>query len=156
MKRLAVAVPLSLLAIGALLYASFRRLLPTLVILAVVPFVLVGAATGLRLLGEPFSVSSAVGCIAVLGQVVLGGVVVCSRIDERTSTREGLFVAFRPVVATTSLALLGLVPAAMSHAMGSETQRPFAIAIIAGLVAAAPVVLLLVPLAYGRRIKEAS
>jgi cobalt-zinc-cadmium resistance protein CzcA len=148
MRRLAIALPLALCAIAAILYASFRRLRPMLLILAVLPFAIAGAVSGLRLMGENFSVSSAVGCIAVIGQIVLSGVIVCSRIDERGT--EGLGVAFRPVLATTSLALLGLVPAALSHAMGSETQRPFAIAIIAGLVAATPAVLFLLPLAYAR------
>ncbi len=154
LKRLAIALPLALLAIAAVLYANFRRLRPMLMILGVLPFAIVGAVTGLRAMGENFSVSSAVGCIAVIGQIVLAGVIVCGRIDERAAegskspAEEGLAVAFRPVLATTSLALLGLVPAALSHAMGSETQRPFAIAIIAGLIAATPVVLLLLPLAY--------
>lgn len=162
MRRLAIALPLALAAIAAILYANFRKLRPTWMILGVLPFAIAGAITGLRLMGENFSVSSAVGCIAVIGQIVLAGVIVCSRIDEqrmegaREPTVAGLAVAFRPVLATISLALLGLIPAALSHAMGSETQRPFAIAIIAGLVAATPVVLLLLPLAYGGSGKPAS
>jgi cobalt-zinc-cadmium resistance protein CzcA len=157
MGRLAIALPLALFAIFGILYANFRRLKPTLMILAVLPFATAGAVTGLQLMGERFSVSSAIGNIAVIGQIVLAGVVVCSRIDEAVRegvpdpTRAGLKTALRPVLATTSLALLGLVPAALSHAMGSETQRPFAIAIIAGLIAATPVVLILLPLAYGPR-----
>lgn len=159
MRRLAFTLPLAVLAIAGILYATFRRLRPTLTILAVVPFALVAAVVGLRLAGENFSVSSAVGCVALIGQVVLAGVVVCSRIDERvenasidrgSSVREGLAVAFRPVLATTTLALLGLAPAALSHAMGSETQRPFAIAVIAGLIVAIPTVLFLLPIAYTR------
>ncbi len=162
MKRLAVAVPLALCAIAALLYMNFRRVKPALMILGMIPFAIAGAVAGLRLMGENFSVSSAVGCVAVIGQVVLAGVIVCSRIDERRRLGslhpavEGLAIAFRPVLATSCLALLGLIPAAMSHAMGSETQRPFAIAIIAGLISATPIVILILPLAYGHGSHEES
>ncbi|TKC98317.1 efflux RND transporter permease subunit [Polyangium fumosum] len=158
MRRLGIALPLAVLAILAILYANFRRFRPTLMILAFLPLALVGAVAGLRLMGENFSVSSAVGCIALLGQLVLAGVLICSRIDEIAETNphgamlEGAETAFRPVVLTTSLALLGLLPAALSHAMGSETQRPFAIAIIAGLLAGIPAILFVLPVAYaGRR-----
>lgn len=154
MQRLAVALPLALAAITAILYAIFRRLKPTLIILGTLPFAVIGGVAGLRAMGENFSVSSAVGCIALLGQVVLAGVLLCTRIDEAREAgsadamREGSAVALRPVLLTTSLALLGLLPAAMSHAMGSETQRPFAIAIIAGLLAGIPTLLFLLPIAY--------
>ena len=161
MRRLGVALPLAVLAILAILYANFRRFRPTLMILAFLPLALVGAVAGLRLMGENFSVSSAVGCIALLGQLVLAGVLICSRIDEIAETNphgamlEGAEIAFRPVVLTTSLALLGLLPAALSHAMGSETQRPFAIAIIAGLLAGIPAILFVLPVAYAARRREA-
>ncbi|HVK66211.1 MAG TPA: efflux RND transporter permease subunit, partial [Polyangium sp.] len=161
MRRLGIALPLAVLAILAILFANFRRFRPTLMILAFLPLALVGAVAGLRLMGENFSVSSAVGCIALLGQLVLAGVLICSRIDEIAETNphgamlEGAEIAFRPVVLTTSLALLGLLPAALSHAMGSETQRPFAIAIIAGLLAGIPAILFVLPVAYAARRREA-
>ncbi|MDP3216030.1 MAG: CusA/CzcA family heavy metal efflux RND transporter [Deltaproteobacteria bacterium] len=154
MRRLSLSLPFALLAIVGILYVNFRRWRPTLSIVAFLPFAVLGGVAGLRLMGENFSVSSAVGCIALLGQVVLGGVLVCTRIDEARDRGDadaavsGALEAFRPVLLTTSLALLGLVPAALSHAMGSETQRPFAIAIIAGLLAGIPAVLLLLPAAY--------
>jgi len=154
MRRLGVVLPFALGAIFAILSAYFGSTRPAVTILGVVPFALAGAVAGLRLMGESFSVSSAVGCIAAIGQVVLAGVIVCSGIDERRragsedAAREALAVAFRPVLATTSLAVLGLLPAALSHAMGSETQRPFAIAIITGLIAAAPATLFLLPLVH--------
>ncbi|MBL8602357.1 MAG: efflux RND transporter permease subunit [Myxococcales bacterium] len=157
LRRLGVAFPIALAVIVALLYAHFRRWAPTLKIVAMLPFALVGAVVGLRLAGQNFSVSSAVGCIALLGQVVLAGVLLCARIDEAAAQGEpdpvekGAAVAFKPVLLTTSLALLGLVPAATAQAMGSETQRPFAIAILSGLVAATPAVLLLLPTLSGPR-----
>jgi cobalt-zinc-cadmium resistance protein CzcA len=162
MRRLGISLPLALLAIVAILYANFRRWRPTLLIVSLLPFAVFGGVAGLRAMGENFSVSSAVGCIALLGQVVLAGVLVCTRIDEAVAVndpdpvRTGTQTAFKPVLLTTSLALLGLVPAATSHAMGSETQRPFAIAIIAGLVAGIPAMLLLLPVAYAPRRPEAA
>ena len=78
----------------------------------------------------------------------------CSRIDEARQNGDddpllsGARIAFRPVLLTTALALFGLIPAATSHAMGSETQRPFAIAIVAGLLLATPIILLLLPVLY--------
>jgi len=156
MLRLSLAVPVALGAILGLLYFDFRRWTPTLAIFLLLPVAVIGAVSGLRLMGENFSVSSAVGCIALLGQVVLSGVIVCTRYnqarksieDRRIALLEGAGVAFRPVFLTTMLAMLGLLPAAMSHAMGSETQRPFAIAIVAGLLVSLPAVLFLLPVIY--------
>ena len=154
MRRLSFALPIALVAIFGILYLNFRRLSPVLVIMATLPFGVIGSVAGLRLMGENFSVSSAVGCIALLGQLVLAGIVLCTRIDEHHAAGApdtlagGVGIAFRPVMLTSSIALFGLVPAALSHAMGSETQRPFAIAIIAGLVAGVPAVLFLLPGAY--------
>ena len=161
MRRLAVSLPLALAAIVAILWANFRRWRPTLLIVALLPFGVLGGVAGLRAMGENFSVSSAVGCIALLGQVVLAGVLVCTRVDEALAAGDadplstGTQAALKPVLLTTALALLGLVPAALSHAMGSETQRPFAIAIIAGLVAGIPAMLFLLPVAYLRRVEGA-
>ena len=154
MRRLGVALPLALLAIVGVLYINFKRWYPTLLIMGFVPLAMAGSVAGLRFLGENFSVSSAVGCIALLGQVVLAGVTVCARIDHarHAGAADGLIDgardAFRPVLLTTVLALFGLLPAAMSHAMGSETQRPFAIAVVAGLFLVTPALLVLLPLLY--------
>lgn len=156
MGRLAVVVPLALALILAILYMNFRRWRPTLLIAAMLPLAVVGALAGLRLAGENLSVSGAVGCIALLGQVALGGVLLFGRIDAAVDRRaddpatEGAREALRPVLLTTALAALGLVPAALSHAMGSETQRPFAVAIIAGLAAALPAALVLLPIFYAK------
>lgn len=154
MKRLGVTVPLALLLVALILRALFGRWKPALAILSLLPVAVLGAVAGLRLAGENLSVSAAVGCVALLGQVALGGVLVCERVDEaaehgdETPSLTGAVEALRPVLLTSTLAALGLVPAALSHAMGSETQRPFAIAIIAGVVSALPAVLLLLPLVY--------
>lgn len=156
MRRLGVTLPFALAAITAILFLIFRRVRPVAMVLAFLPLSVTGAVAGLRMVGENFSVSGAVGCIALIGAVVLAGVVICSRIDEAEQEADpnpmatGARVAFRPVLLTITLALLGLVPAATSQAMGSETQRPFAIAIVGGLLISAPAILFLLPLAYGR------
>lgn len=160
MKRLGLIVPLVLLAMMGVLYWNFGRLRPALVIMAFLPLSAIFALASLHLMGEHFSVSAAVGCITLLGQITLVGVLLCTRIDhaqtsgEADPTLEGARVALRPVLLTVSLAAIGLVPAALSHGMGSESQRPFAIAIIGGLVATVPLVLLLLPLFYRPALAE--
>ena len=154
MRRLAVVVPLTLLAMVGILFANFRRWRPTLLIMALLPLALVVAVAFLQLAGQNFSVAAAIGCVTLLGQVTLGGVLVCSRIDERAAegaadpVGEGASIALRPVLLTMALAALGLVPAALSTGMGAESQRPFAITIVGGLLGAIPLVLLVLPLLY--------
>ena len=156
LTRLSIVLPLALLVIVAVLYANFGRWAPTLTILAFLPVCVVGAVAGLRFLGENFSVSSAVGCIALIGQIVLSGVIYCTQINRARDTGsenrllQGASEAFRPVLLTTALAALGLIPAALSHSMGSETQRPFAISIVAGLLIGIPAILFVLPVIYAR------
>ncbi|MFO7567214.1 MAG: CusA/CzcA family heavy metal efflux RND transporter [Enhygromyxa sp.] len=161
LERLSITFPVAIVAIAGLLIANFGRVRPALCVLAFLPTAVAGAIAGLHASGENFSVSGAVGCIALLGQLVLAGVVICAAIDRRRAEGagpeqallEGARLAFRPVLLTCSLALLGLVPAALAHGMGSETQRPFAIAIVTGLLTVTPTLMLLLPLLYagGRR-----
>lgn len=156
MRKLAITLPIALAIILGVLFANFGRWAPTLVIFLFLPVAVAGAVSGLRLLGENFSVSSAVGCIALLGQVVLSGVIYCTQYmraraeipDRREALVAGARESFRPVFLTTMLAMLGLVPAAISHAMGSETQRPFAIAIVGGLLTSLPAVTLVLPVLF--------
>ena len=154
MRRLTISLPIALAVIVAMLYANFRSWKPTATIFAFLPAAVVGAIAGLNGLGENFSVSSAVGCIALLGQIVLSGVIICSSINDATDEHAdrallvGAGIAFRPVLLTSALAALGLIPAALSHSMGSETQRPFAISIVSGLMVGTPAVLFVMPLVY--------
>lgn len=156
MHRLAITLPIALAVILGVLFANFGRWAPTLAIFIFLPVAVAGAVGGLRLVGENFSVSSAVGCIALLGQVVLSGVIYCTQYvrakqeisDRHEALLAGASEAFRPVFLTTMLAMLGLVPAAISQAMGSETQRPFAIAIVAGLVISLPAISLVLPVLF--------
>src|SRR5258708_37267251 len=105
----------------------------------------------------PLSVSAAVGFITLLGQVCLASLLVVSAVDQRRRSGEDLLPAlvagaasrFRMVLMTALLAILGLMPAALSSGVGSETQRPFAVVIITGLVTAIAVTLFVLPFVYG-------
>jgi cobalt-zinc-cadmium resistance protein CzcA len=156
MARLQVVVPVALLITLVLLFNAFRSFSPAVLTLLNVPFALVGGVAGLAWMGMPLSVSAAVGFIALIGQASLNGVLVLSAILERrrraptiedaimTGCRERL----RPVLMTAALAALGLVPAAMSHAIGSEVQRPIAVVIVGGTISACALTLIVLPVMY--------
>jgi len=154
MKRLSFAVPISLAVIVLLLYLNFRSWRRPFLVMATLPLGIVGAIIGLRITHLHFSVSAAIGCVALVGQMVLGSVLSMERvIEERAHGREGeeairlgFARAFRPVTLASALALLGLVPLAMSKGMGAETQRPFAVAILFGGMVGVPALLLLLPI----------
>jgi len=156
MRRLAFILPVVLLLICLLLYGVFQRMRSALVVLAAAPLCLPGAALTLMATGVNVSVSAIVGGIALLGQTVLAGVVVVSSINElrdqgmtlTEAVTEGTARRMRAVLITATLAALGLLPAAMSHAMGSETQRPFALVIVGGVLVATPLLLLTLPVIY--------
>ncbi len=152
MGRIGKSLPVALIVMFGVLLAYFRRTRPALVTLALVPIAIAAGAAGLRVAGEHWSVSSAVGGVALMGQVILAGMLMCRRMDDAAGHGEsiaaGASIAFRPILLTATLAALGLVPAALSHSMGGETQRPFAIVIVAGLFFATPIVLFCIPTFY--------
>jgi heavy metal efflux system protein len=156
MKRLSVIVPISILAIFALLYMTFGAALPAFVVLSVVPFATVGGVFALYLTHTPLSVSAAVGFITLFGVAVMDGVLLITYVRqarERTPDSEEAILdavaqRLRPVLMTALLASLGLLPAATSHAIGSDTQRPFAIVIIGGLISSTLLTMLLLPTLY--------
>jgi cobalt-zinc-cadmium resistance protein CzcA len=156
MARLKVVVPLSLLIVFSLLFWAFRSVRHALVVLAMVPFTLVGGIAGLGLAGLHLSVSAAVGFIAVAGISVQNGVIMVEQILEflrrgmpfAEAVAEGAVLRLRPIVMTALMAGLGLLPAALSHGIGSETQRPFAVVIVGGIVSGTVFTLLLLPLLY--------
>jgi cobalt-zinc-cadmium resistance protein CzcA len=156
MKRLSVIVPISILVIFALLYLTFSAALPAFVVLSVVPFATVGGVFALYLTHTPLSVSAAVGFITLFGVAVMDGVLLITYVRqarERTPDSEEAILdavaqRLRPVLMTALLASLGLLPAAMSHAIGSDTQRPFAIVIIGGLISSTLLTMLLLPTLY--------
>lgn len=156
-RRLAIIVPVTVLLIFSLLFWAFRSVGKAALVLSIVPFALIGGIAGLALAGLHFSVSAAVGFIAVAGISVQNGVIMVEQIMEISrsgaatldSAVEGAVARLRPILMTALMAGLGLLPAALSHGVGSETQRPFAVVIVGGIVSATFFTLLLLPLVYG-------
>jgi cobalt-zinc-cadmium resistance protein CzcA len=156
MKRLAVIVPISVFLIFVLLFNAFDSVRSALLILGNVPFALIGGIVALFVTGIPLSVSAAIGFIALFGQSVLNGVVMVSCFnDERAAGKSaldavlaGARVRLRTVLMTALLAMLGLLPMALSHGIGSETQRPLAVVIIGGLISATALTLIVLPALY--------
>jgi heavy metal efflux system protein len=156
MKRLALVVPVSVLLIFILLFQAFGSVRSALLILLNVPFALIGGILALYFTGIHLSVSAAIGFIALFGQAVLNGVVMVSYFNERRAegsplfetVREGAMVRLRTVSMTSLLAMLGLLPMALSHGIGSEVQRPLATVIIGGLISATTLTLFLLPVLY--------
>ncbi len=156
MKRLKVIVPLSILLIFVVLFTAFRSVLNAILVLLMIPFTLIGGLAGLGLAGLHLSISAAVGFIALAGISVQNGVIMVEQIKhlilEGSSVAdaiiEGAVVRLRPILMTALMAGLGLLPAALSHGIGSETQRPFAVVIVGGLVTATFFTLLLLPLLF--------
>ncbi|MGB8408843.1 MAG: efflux RND transporter permease subunit, partial [Gallionella sp.] len=141
-KRLKVIVPLSILLIFVLLFWAFKSMRKALLVILMVPFTLIGGIAGLGLAGLHLSVSAAVGFIAVAGISVQNGVIMVEQFMEimrngntlRDSVMEGAVARLRPILMTALMAGIGLMPAALSHGIGSETQRPFAVVIVGGIV----------------------
>ncbi len=155
-KRLKVILPLSAMMIFVLLFWAFRSMRKALLVILMVPFTLIGGITGLGLAGLHLSVSAAVGFIAVAGISVQNGVIMVEQFMEimrngkglRESVLEGAVARLRPILMTALMAGIGLLPAALSHGIGSETQRPFAVVIVGGIISATLFTLLLLPLLF--------
>jgi cobalt-zinc-cadmium resistance protein CzcA len=156
MRRLAIIVPISTFLIFVLLFDAFKSVKSALLILINVPLGLIGGILALLLTGIPLSVSAAIGFIALFGQAVLNGVVMVSYFNQLQdeglapydAVLQGASTRLRTVVMTALLAMLGLLPMALSHGIGSETQRPLAIVIIGGLVSATFLTLMVLPTLY--------
>ncbi len=156
MKRLAVIVPISVFLIFILLFDAFKSVRSAVLILSNVPFALIGGIVALYVTGIPLSVSAAIGFIALFGQAVLNGVVIVSYFNQLQETgasaldavRQGALVRLRTVLMTALLAMFGLLPMALSQAIGAETQRPLAIVVIGGLISATALTLIVLPVFY--------
>jgi cobalt-zinc-cadmium resistance protein CzcA len=154
--RLRLVVPLALLAVLGLLYAAMNSGRSALAILVTVPFALTGGAFALLAAGVALSVSAAVGFIALIGQASLMGLLVLSATEQRRragtalvpALLEGATERLRAVLMASMLALVGLLPMAVSSGVGSETQRPFALVVVGGMVTALLVALWLLPAVY--------
>ena len=155
-RRLQIIVPIALAAVLALLYTAIQSGRAAAAILLAAPFALTGGVLGLWAGGMPISVSAIVGFIALLGQVSLLGLLVVSAIEARRREGAALSVAvvegsvekLRAVLMAALLALFGLLPMAISTGVGSETQRPFALVIVGGMVTTLVITLLLLPAVY--------
>ena len=156
MARLAVVVPISLLLIFVLLFDAFSSFKKAVLILLNVPLALIGGFVALWVFSIPLSVSAAIGFIALSGQAVLNGVVMLSVFQQLRnaghtvleSAQIGSMQRLRTVLMTAMLAALGLLPMALSHDIGSETQRPLAIVVIGGLFTATLLTLVVLPVLY--------
>jgi cobalt-zinc-cadmium resistance protein CzcA len=157
MKRLGIIVPISVLLIFLLLFMTFGSALPAVVVLLDVPFATVGGVFALYLTHTVLSVSAAVGFITLFGVAVMDGVLLITYVrnarlrygpDSPDAIVEAVSQRMRPVLMTALLASLGLLPAALSHEIGSDTQRPFAIVIIGGLISSTVLTMLLLPTLY--------
>jgi cobalt-zinc-cadmium resistance protein CzcA len=156
MKRLGVIVPLVLLLIAGLLYASFGNVRHALLVMLNVPFALVGGIAALWLRGLHLNLSASVGFIALFGVAVLNGVVLLTYINQlrqrglslRKAVEEGALIRLRPVLMTALVASVGFIPMATSGSAGSEVQRPLATVVIGGLISATALTLLVLPTVY--------
>ncbi len=155
--RLLIAVPVALLLIFLLLYATFDSVSQALLIFTAIPLSAIGGVLSLWLRGMPFSISAGVGFIALFGVAVLNGIVLISYFNQlkeeglsdlRGRILEGTHVRLRPVLMTATVASLGFLPMALSNSAGGEVQKPLATVVIGGLVTATLLTLVVLPILY--------
>jgi heavy metal efflux system protein len=152
-RRLAVIVPVALLLIFGLLYAQFNTMRDCLLALAGIPFAVCGSVLALMISGENFGVSAAVGFVSLFGVTVMDGILVMTYFNEMVSAGsppgDALIRAaelrMRPVLMTSMSACIGLLPAAVSTGIGSQVQRPLAIAVVGGMLLVPFLSLLVLP-----------
>jgi cobalt-zinc-cadmium resistance protein CzcA len=155
-QRLVLALPLSLLIISGLLYATFLNLRQTVLILLIVPLAFVGGIAALWLRGINLNLSASIGFIALFGVAVLNGVVMVSHInslrssglDMAAAVRKGASDRLRPVLITATVASLGFIPMALATSTGAEVERPLATVVIGGLITATLLTLYVLPVLY--------
>ncbi len=155
-QRLTIVVPACFLLILLLLFSTFKSVRYALLVFSAVPLGLTGGVLALWLRDMPFSISAAVGFIALSGVAVLNGLVMVSFINQlrrEGSTRDnaivrGCIVRLRPVLMTAMVASLGFVPMAMAHGTGAEVQKPLATVVIGGLVSSTLLTLIVLPALY--------
>ena len=152
-QRLMVIVPLSMLLIGILLYTNFGSLTDTLLAASVIPMALVGGIFALAVTGSAFSVSAAIGFVALFGIAAMDGIIVLSyfnrMIDEGLDRTSAILrtcrIQMRPVMMTCVAACVGLLPAAFSTGIGSQVQKPLALVVVGGMLFAPVFILLVLP-----------
>ena len=155
-ERLLIVLPITILIIFNILYTMFKSFKWAVLILANVAMARIGGLLALLITGTNFSVSSGVGFLALFGVSVQTGVIMLEYINQLRARRysiedaavEGAVLRLRPIMMTMLVATLGLLPAALSHAIGSDSQRPFAIVIVGGLIADLVMSIFLLPTLY--------
>ncbi|MBS0194193.1 MAG: efflux RND transporter permease subunit [Proteobacteria bacterium] len=153
LRRLELSVPLALLLICILLYVNFGSVADVLLVLSVIPMALIGGVFALFVTGTAFSVSAAIGFIALFGIATMDGILVLSNfnhnIDSGLERTEAMYRAcqttMRPVMLTCIVACVGLVPAAISTGIGSQVQKPLALVVVGGIVLAPVLILFVLP-----------
>jgi cobalt-zinc-cadmium resistance protein CzcA len=155
-KTLSQVVPVCLLVIFLILFVTFGNAKDAILTIMNVPFALIGGILALHITGINFSISAGIGFIALFGVCIQNGVILISvfrknlenkmHLDE--AIKEGVISRVRPVVMTALMAMIGLLPAAISHGIGSETQKPLAIVVIGGLITSTILTLLILPVIY--------
>ena len=161
-RRLLFIVPITVLAIFFVLYMVFDSFKWALLIMVNVLIARVGGVLALYLTGTNFSVSSGIGFLAVFGVSVQTGILMISYINQmrakgmgvREATLEGAILRLRPILMTGLVAIFGLLPAAFSHAIGSDSQRPLAIVVVGGMLGDLAMGLFLLPVLYERFAKK--
>ena len=157
-KKLMLIVPLALMGIFLLLVSAFGNFRDAFIVMINVPFAAIGGVIALHLAGETLSISAFFGFLSLFGIAIQDGVILISFINKTAATEhgamkdvmvEGASLRVRPVLMTAMLSGLGLLPAALSHSIGSEAQRPLALVIVGGMVTTTILTLLVLPVIYG-------
>ena len=151
-ERLMVVVPLALVIIFLLLFATLHNVRESLFVFSAIPFAAIGGVWALWLRGLPFSISAGVGFIALFGVAVLNGIVLVGQMDKQLSLHQRIVTSclsrLRPVLMTALVASMGFLPMALSTGDGAEVQRPLATVVIGGLVTSTLLTLLVLPAVY--------
>jgi cobalt-zinc-cadmium resistance protein CzcA len=155
--RLKIVVPLSLVLIALLLWINFGSVIDTLLAMSVIPMAIIGGVFALFVTGVPFSVSAAIGFIALFGIAVMDGIIILSQfnqlIESGLDRARAVMVTgerqMRPVLMTCIIAGVGLLPAAISTGIGSQVQKPLAIVVVGGMMLAPVVILVTLPVLIG-------
>jgi cobalt-zinc-cadmium resistance protein CzcA len=152
-NRLSVVVPISLGLILILLYANFMSVIDTLLSFSVIPMAIIGGVVALAITGTPFSISAAIGFVALFGIAVMDGILVVTTFNQTAedgyTRQEAIAITvkkcLRPVVMTCLAAAIGLLPAALSNGIGSQVQKPLALVVVGGMTLAPVLILLVLP-----------
>ena len=157
-KRLAQVVPMSMIAIFFILYLLFGNLKDAALVFTNVPFAIIGGSLALLVTGTNFSISAGIGFIALFGICIQNGVIMIEvfkdnikkKMTLQTAVIEGVKSRVRPVTMTAFMGIFGMLPAAISSGIGSESQKPLAIVVIGGLIGATILTLFIFPLIFER------